>query len=54
MKELMNELMNHGYSKDQAQRFVGKFIKTYLSIDPEKRKEYEEKYAASDNETVGD
>lgn len=54
MKKLMAELMNHGFSQDQAQRFVGKFIKAYLSIDPEKRKEFEAKYAASDNETVGD
>ena len=54
MKSIMAELMNHGFSQDQAQRFIGKFIKTYLSIDPEKRKEFEEKYAASDNETVGD
>jgi hypothetical protein len=54
MKKLVIELMNHGFSKDQAQRFIGKFIKAYLSIDPEKRKEFEKKYAAVDNETVGD
>ena len=52
MKKLVIELMNHGYSQDQAQRFIGKFIKTYLSIDPEKRKELEEKYVAADNEAV--
>ena len=53
MKKLIIELMNHGYSQDQAQRFVGKFIKAYLSIDPENRKEFEAKYAATNNETVG-
>jgi hypothetical protein len=26
MKELMNELMNHGYSEHQAQRFLGKCV----------------------------
>lgn len=54
MKSILAELMNHGFSKDQAQRFIGKFIKAYLNIDPEKRKEFEAKYAAVDNEAVGD
>lgn len=53
MKRFVIELMNHGYSQDQAQRFVLELIKAYLSIDPEKGKEFEAKYAASDNETVG-
>ena len=53
MKELINELMNHGYSMDQAQRVIGKFVNAFLKIDPEKRKELEEKYS-NDNETVGD
>jgi len=57
MKELINELMNHGYSMDQAKRFIRKFIKL-LTLDCgfcihayEKRKEFDLNYAASDNET---
>lgn len=53
MKSIMAELMNHGFSQDQAQRFIGKFVKAFFKIDPEKRKELEEKYATVDNETVG-
>lgn len=63
MKELMNELMNHGYSKAQAQRFLGKCVLTFrklfkseatmegianlLELDHVEVRKY-------DNETVGD
>ena len=32
MKELMADLMNHGYSKDQAQRFIGKCVFAFRKL----------------------
>lgn len=69
MKELMNDLMNHGYSKDQAQRFLGKCVITFRnyfkSILISGSEDSNEKLAdllgvehvevrKHDNETVGD
>ena len=55
MKKLIIELMNHGYSQEQAQMFIQECCNTFmdLAFDSENRKEFEAKYAASDNETVG-
>ncbi len=58
MKKLVIELMNHGYSQDQAQTFILKcydeFIDQIENINETlDGKELKAKYAASDNETVG-
>ena len=66
MKKLVIELMNHGYSQDQAQMFIQECCNAFMDLidkineTPEsyelttlERKEFEAKYAAADNETVG-
>ena len=63
MKELMNDLMNHGYSKDQAQRFLGKCVVTFRKLY-QKNPTFDEiadilgvehvEVRKYDNETVGD
>ncbi len=63
MKELMNDLMNHGYSKAQAQRFLGKCVFAFRKLFQE-HPNIEEiadllglehvEVRKHDNETVGD
>ena len=58
MKELINELMNHGYSMDQAQRFIGKCWIVFRKLFENELAEGFNKALVEgyghDNETVGD
>ena len=60
MKKVITDLMNHGYSKEHAQKLVGICIREYLKIPKADREKFESKFKeggkdnATDNEAACD